>query len=422
MLATALAVRLASWSAFAGSAPRGDEVWYWQSAGELADGSLGLLSRGPGQVAFLGALRALGCGIGEARLASLMLSLLLPLVIWDLGRRLGGRWSGLVAGIGCGVAPALSSYAHFLWSENLTTLALWVGLWCLVRGRNATRQEVWCGLGGAALGVAVLAREQWLVYALATVAWVALARNRVLVSGRRAGLLVLLGVAAVVLPWMVRNASVAGRFVGIGTQRWFPVAAGNLYPEDDWFLGANELDDKPELADSEERERYWRQVALDAVKARWPSWLWRKPLRNGSRLLGLHSQTVRFVEKGWIARPRWAAGALVAYDVVFTMVILSCGLVALVLTAGRGDLPLVAVLVYVALVHGLANAVPRFLVPAWPLLLLFVGRAAGTSRAAWRDRNASRVRVWLAVTVLSALVGSWTVRWATDVGAAWRAL
>ena len=78
------------------------------------------------------------------------------------------------------------------------------------------------------LGLCALTRETWAHFAVLAALWAAWpARGEPRKAAARA-LVVLLAAAAVVLPWTVRNQGVQGRFVLISTNRWFPIAAGNV--------------------------------------------------------------------------------------------------------------------------------------------------------------------------------------------------
>lgn len=415
IVVTAFAARLAFWFLFRDQAPRGDEVWYWDRAEELLRGNLGLLERGPGQVAFLAFCRALGCGLAEARLVGAILGCLVPLCVWDLGRMSGSMRAARAGGLIAALAPPLVGYSQFLWSEGLATSLLWLGLWSTRRAFEG-RPTRWLVAAGILLGGATLTRVQWGLALPAVALWWTFSGERSERAGRARGAALLVAVgAAVVLPWAVRNQARAGTWVGLASQRWLPVAAGVLYPTSgEWFLGPSETGRYRSAAprDWEERERYWRSVAVRAARDRCPEILWRKPIRNLSRLWGLHGQAARWVEKGWWKGDARLARTLVIYDVGGSAVMLLLGIPALVSRGRPEDVPVWFVLVAIHVVHLAANATPRFFVPMWPALALLTGRfLEPSSTTPFRRRLA-------AILVLGWGLSTW-FRWGVDVAPAW---
>lgn len=134
-----------------------------------------------------------------------------------VGRRLGGRAVGIVAGAVLACWPNLVVYAGLLLSETLFVTALAVGLAGILTMDDGGRRRWWRAVvGGGALGVAALVRPQVLLVVPAlVVAWTVsrLGWREVL---RRAAVPVV-GVVVVAAPWAVRNASVFGSFVPFST-------------------------------------------------------------------------------------------------------------------------------------------------------------------------------------------------------------
>jgi hypothetical protein len=133
--------------------------------------------------------------------------------------------------------------------------------------------------------------------------------------------------------------------------------------------------------DELEAERYWRQIALEAVAAEQPAWLFKKLARNSVRLWSVHSQAVRFVENGWIPDlNRSTAVVLLTTDVGFYLFLLAASLAGLWLVPDPELKPLVlGALLLVIAVHVLANAIPRFQVPVLPQLMIYAGALAGSA-------------------------------------------
>ena len=121
-------------------------------------------------------------------------------LVWWIGTSFGVGWTTLA--IALATAPLLLSSVNYLMTEILTfllTTATTAGLMRLARGRLG-----WAFPTGVLLGLAVLTRPAFLYlgYAIVLV---------MLWRARRMAVLLLLGAALVVSPWIVRNAVVLGR-------------------------------------------------------------------------------------------------------------------------------------------------------------------------------------------------------------------
>jgi len=220
-----------------------------------------------------------------------------------------------------------------------------------------------------------------------------------------------------VLPWTIRNYIVHDNFVLISTGRWYPIAQGNLLNEDDWLLGTvrmKEARDEVSHLDEFEQDEYWKPIALEAIRAEQPQWLFKKIVRNTSLLFQVRSQSVRFIERGWIAPRPWVAYAILATSVAGHLLITALGLVALWLVPG-GWLKRLAVtaILYTIGVHVIAIATSRYLVPLIPLFALYVGPLL-----VGRERSMSRNRLIGATLTLLVFVVAVIVRWSHDLGPA----
>jgi 4-amino-4-deoxy-L-arabinose transferase-like glycosyltransferase len=134
----------------------------------------------------------------------------LNLVLWSvsgclvyvLGRRLGGRTVGMVAGILMAIAPTVTVYAMRASSEGLFVPLLLI-VCLLLSGRPETPSVRRAALAGLFLGAAILVRSTAELLPLVLPLWLLLRRPR-RESWRAA--LVLAAVSGLVLvPWAVRN-------------------------------------------------------------------------------------------------------------------------------------------------------------------------------------------------------------------------
>jgi hypothetical protein len=202
----------------------------------------------------------------------------------------------------------------------------------------------------------------------------------------------LLGVSAAVLPWTLRNALVLGEPVLISDMGWWPIAVGNL--EDESLAAKRALMQRARERPRQERDAFYREEALRAVRAQQPGWLLEKTRRMLAGLFSARSQELRFLAEGWIEPGPGAARWLIASDALGHYALLGLGLVALWLVPGGRTKPLVVLaLLYLGGAHVLANAIQRYHVVLVPLLLLYVGPllagAAGPAIPRWRWAGAA---------------------------------
>jgi 4-amino-4-deoxy-L-arabinose transferase-like glycosyltransferase len=227
----AVAVRLVYVLATHGHALAGDEVEYDVEGRFAAHGHL-LWSttpygdahpstwKAPGYAVLVGAVYAVVGHHPDAVLVvqALVLAPLSVLATWFLGRRLFGETAASVAAVLVAVYPNAWQYDARLYSEvlsvPLTTALLAVVLGAAARRRGLGRGDVL--LLGVVLGAALLIRPSavTLVPAIAIGCWWALGARR----GTAAVLVVGVVAVALVVPWSVRNARLAGPWVPLSVQ------------------------------------------------------------------------------------------------------------------------------------------------------------------------------------------------------------
>ncbi|NLX96145.1 MAG: glycosyltransferase family 39 protein [Rhodopirellula sp.] len=207
----------------------GDSVSYWHLAREVAAGEPyrygedGWIFRTPGYPMLLAPIfwivgpeasgiwgRILGAVFGTASVAG----------VWWLGRRLFNPWAGLLAASIAAVYPGAIVTSVLILSEApfcplmLAQLALWVSA---LQSASMKRSGVFAFSAGLVGGMATLVRPSWLLFtpfAVAAGLLFAEPRRRNLAIG----VLALLGVAAAMAPWWIRNAQLTGHFVATSLQ------------------------------------------------------------------------------------------------------------------------------------------------------------------------------------------------------------
>jgi 4-amino-4-deoxy-L-arabinose transferase-like glycosyltransferase len=402
VLAVALLVRVAALLQFADvDILRGDEVYYMRAARSIAEGHGHPGSLRPPLYPALAAaaLFATGGSLLAVRLLQILLSLATVVCVFHVCRQRFDARAAVVSALACALSPALVHYSHFLWSEGLNAalVALLFVLLDRFDRRGGTRTIVGAGL---VVGLAALTRETWLYFAPIVAAWIVLGPDTPARRGRGlAAAAFLVATATVIVPWTIRNHGVHGEPVLISTNRWFPIAVGNLYAPESWLFGTpteqasgylrlesgtdtgaagsrrlQARRDAPKGATELERDAYWKQVALDAIGGEQPWWIAKKLVRTVAFLFYANTQELRFLAEGWVRPGRAGALVLVVTDVVGHAATVLAGLLALWLVTGDRLKPLaVLAIVQLLAVHVIANANPRFLVPVLPLLALYTG-------------------------------------------------
>ena len=401
----------------------GDERYYVQTALSIAtgEGHPGSV-RPPLYAAFLAGIYELfGRQLDVARAAQVVVGLLTVALVHGIAAARRGTATATAAGLACALSPMLVHYAHFLWSETLLA-ALVVAFFAAADAYDRRDSLMWLAAAGLALGLCALTRETWAHFAVLAAVWVAWPlRATPRAALGRAGLL--LGTTALVIaPWTIRNQDVHGSFVLVSTNRWFPIAAGNVWPEGEWLLGRADMlsyrrrvkKRDPELV----QEEYWKEVALAAISKQQPAWAFKKVPRTVCGLVSPLTQPVRFLKQGWLPHPgAGAAAGLVSSDAVGNALVLLLGVIGLWLTPfGRTSGLAAAAILFTFAVHTVANSVPRFLVPLTPLLALHAGAVLAR---AWDGDGRGRRGRWIAAGVTCALlVVAIAIQWDTTVTAA----
>jgi 4-amino-4-deoxy-L-arabinose transferase-like glycosyltransferase len=350
------------------------------------------------------------------RLVQIVLSLVAVLAVFRITAARFGVRAAAYAGLLCAVAPSLVHYTHFLWSECFAATLLILFFWALDAHERSGRLVPLAG-AGLLLGLNALTRETWAFFGVIVAGWIVWSHRA---AWRRSLVPVATFVGAmvlVVLPWTLRNYVVHHAFVLVSTGRWYPMVQGNSLNEHDWVRGVVPMRALREAAkplSEVEQDAYWKPIALEAIRAEQPWWIFKKMVRNTSLMLQVRSQSVRYVEKGWFSPPRWSAWTLVATSVGGHILITALGLTGLWLVPGeRLNKLLVSAVIYTFAVHVLAVAHSRYLVPLVPLLAIHAG-----ALLARRGLDPSRLRLTGAALTLATFAIALVLRWNHDLSGA----
>jgi 4-amino-4-deoxy-L-arabinose transferase-like glycosyltransferase len=235
ILAIALALRVSVALASVRTRPIIDMVEYEELARHLARGEGYRTDAGPTAYrpplypAFIAAVHLL---LGESRLAVRLAQAVLGtatcFLVFVLGSAIGGSRCGRLAALVLAVYPTHVLYTSYVHREILYTCLL-MGALAVLTYPGAVR-----GLGaGALLGLATLTNG--LALAVIPVAGLYLAVRRRL----RAAVMLVLGSAVIVAPWLIRNYTLFGAFAPVNTKTGVVLWEGN---NEGWLRGETEWD------------------------------------------------------------------------------------------------------------------------------------------------------------------------------------
>lgn len=222
--------------------PMSDAEWYVVRAGEMVRG-LGYQEAGHptafwpvGFPALLAASMWLfgGSLVGPMIVNLVSAAVIFGLVLW-FARALGlPPLAGRVAALLYALYPAHIAYSGVAASETASTAVAMAAFALLLRGRHRPLLLV---ASGVMFGAATLMRAQMMLFpigGLVAIGWAL--RDMRLREMVRAAVILHLAMAAVVLPWSVRNERVLGAFVPVSTNGGVALYTGaNDQATGDWF-------------------------------------------------------------------------------------------------------------------------------------------------------------------------------------------
>jgi 4-amino-4-deoxy-L-arabinose transferase-like glycosyltransferase len=336
---------------------------------------------------------------GAVRLLVALLGALTIVLVYLIGRRLGGPLAGLIGAGLLAVYPVSIYFTGKLMSEPLATFTL-AGtvlsfMWASDRARaGASRPKPWAwAVPGVLLGLTAFARPEYLAF---VVVFGLLALWR---GGLLAAVVLAAAFALPVAPWAAHVSSVEGRFVPISTGGGKALFIGTYLPGNGLHL-----DVKRELlrrfrgrenVGATELSQISMTPLLDRVASRYPDLPRDAALQRIGRRNAMHYLTHQPLDLAWmIAGKMWhmwhgsgAAGRSTGGS-VFHVLVLVLGIAGLVLLAMRRRWEVVviaALLVGVTVLGGLLLAGTRRNVALMPLVMAVAGvSVAWVVQRVWR--------------------------------------
>ena len=263
LVVLSVAARL-PWVLLAHSGPFSDYFFYYLGAKSIAAGHGYAVLGHPtaffpvGWPAFLGGLFLItGPSYAAVKAVNLVLWALTTVLVYALGRRLGGRSVGLVAGGLVAVAPTMTIYAMDGASEGLfIPLLLSACLLVLTKKDESpsTRRAVFTG---ALLGLAILVRSTAILLPFVLSLWLLL-RRPARESWRAATATALVSML-VLVPWAARNAVVMHSY-GLSTNGGYTIWMGaNSHATGGFDAGSNHWPIRSAATEARQNSRLMRE-------------------------------------------------------------------------------------------------------------------------------------------------------------------
>jgi 4-amino-4-deoxy-L-arabinose transferase-like glycosyltransferase len=330
-----------------------------------------------------------------ARIGMAVAGTLAVLVVFFLGRRLGGPVAGLIGAALAAPYPAPIFYTGLLSSEPIAMLtvagALLAFLWAADEGRTP-----WAWLvPGALFGLTAYLRPEYLLLTalFALLALVLMARRRGLARGALAAAAIVAAFALVIAPWTIHVSNDLGRFVPVSTGGGKALFIGTYLPGDGLHERVkqhllHQIRGGPPIPE-ERLRRIPMNPLLDRVARRYPELPRDSAMQRDGRQNLVHyasHQPVAFgrMMLGKIAHMWHGAGdpsytvAGSAYHYI-VLVLGLCGLALLVVRRRWEVLPIALLLVGISLIGGLLLAGVRRNLPVMPIVLALAGVAVSAA-------------------------------------------
>jgi hypothetical protein len=345
----------------------------------------------PGMPLFAAAVYWLTGGVSPetARIAVAIVGTVGVILVFLIGRRLGGPWAGVAGAALAAVYPPTLFYTSLFSSEPLAMVTVAGAVLAFLWAADAGRSPWAWAVPGLLFGLTAYLRPEYLLLTglMALLALAVAWRRRGLLPGVLAGVLIVAAFAVVIAPWTISTSNKLGRFVPVSTGGGKALYIGTFLPGDGIHERVkqhliHETRGGPPLPE-ERLRRIPMQPLLDRVARRYPDMPRDSALgRIGKQNLQHYAthQPVAFARMvaGKIAHMWHGAGdpsSSVAGSALHYLV-LALGLLGLALLALRRRwevLPIALLLVGISAIGGLLLAGNRRNLPVMPLVLAAAG-------------------------------------------------
>jgi 4-amino-4-deoxy-L-arabinose transferase-like glycosyltransferase len=348
-------------------------------------GGIPTAARAPFYPLFLAAVYSLfGHSFAAVRVVQAAVAALVPVVVLGLGRRLFELKVGIAAALVVALYPMLLLYPLGLATENLFFLLVPATMLCLMKAAETSHKGLFM-LTGVLLGLTILTRSViggFLVLVLPWLWWYAADKR----EGLKNWILILLPVAALTIPWSIRNTLLYKEFVFVESSLGFNFYVG-YHPQGTGtfdspiavdFLEEIGAFDEPsleteKLSDNLGMERGWSFIRDDPAHAAWLL------LSKLSHLLRLDKRVLLyFYSNNFLGElPPSVLLAIFLFICVPWVIVLPLSVPGMVLSElTRDRVAVYLLLAYLVGVHVLIMAEPRFHLVMVPFLAIFAVQGA----------------------------------------------
>ena len=430
LIVVAVLVRLAAaWSANGVGLEVVDERHYATLAGNLTDG-VGF-AWGPGEPTSIrpplypAFVAAIWGAVGEKNLQAVrwvqvVVSLFSVWLVYLIGCQWFDRRSALLAAAGMAIYPSLLFAGVLILTETVFVVLLLLFIWCC--GRLEERPSLSMAFAaGLALGLSALARSvMWpFILLVPAMAWFGLR------SGRSARVQVIValvvGYAAVVGPWAVRNTLLQGTSTVVDTMGGLNLLMGNYEhtPEDRMWDAVSLTGDQywsatlPKLAPDGRRwtegtKEKWAQRQAVAYMLEHPGTTLRRSLLKFADFWGLERDFIAGFQRGYYQAPTWFVAVGAAFITLAYIATAILAVVGIFMSPPdrRAHVFLLTVILFICGVHTIVFGHSRYHLPLIPILLLYA--AAAVTSGEWRRLFSFRGPAVLAAATLLVLALVWS--------------
>jgi hypothetical protein len=343
-----------------------------------------------------------------ARLAqAILLGAPLAPLTYLAGRRLlpADEAAACMAAVAVAVYPMLLIFPVGLGTENLFFLLLLLSFLFLLK--SADQPNVRNGLiSGTLLGLTALTRSVILPFAGLAILWAWLSPGR-----KRLALMLFLGLAVTIAPWIIRNSLLYGKPTGIETSLGYNLYVGYHPESSGTFTFGPSLDLVPILDDSL-RDQLGTQRAIEFMRAD-PGRLLPLALSRLGHFFRLELRVLTYFYSnnffGSIPLPLLLM-LLLFFGLPFAILSLSAAFGAAWMPRSRGVLLLALLIGAYTLPHVLILSEERFHLALVPFFALAAARW-------WSCRFRLRAgAIWPSVIVAALLVVNWVYQFASEAG------
>jgi len=342
-----------------------------------------------------------------ARLVQAFLNAALIPVTYFLARRMfpGKLRVAQISAWVMALYPMMVIYPMALATENLFFLLVLVSFLALLRAAEG-RKTWWFVAAGVSLGLTCLTRSVALAFAGLSCLWVWFVLHE-----RRKAVLLFLAIAAITLPWMVRNSLLHGRLMGIESALGYDLYVG-YHPELTGTIKYPVSLDLIPILDDGERDEIGRRLAWGFIQddpGRFPYLV----VRRMGHFFGLEKRALTYFYSndffGYIPQPLLIIGAVIL--LLPFMIVSSSAAFGLGLTPLCEKMSLL-VLFFVGYVipHALILGEDRFHLTLVPFLCILAANLWTSNLSSFRERwstHGGRLALTLAGIVVILLLFNW---------------